>query len=107
MEDAALYIGEKARELSKEAAAELVERVREGRDAPMTDEIYGRTPVSKSLLPEVLPEATGEINGPMTALQRFINMYQPSELVMRNNFRKHLLQVLEEWKEQDENQRSN
>jgi len=107
MEDAALYIGEKARELSKEAAAELVKQAREGKDAPMTDEIYGRTPIAKSLLPEVLPESTGEINGPMTALQRFINMYQPSELVMRNNFRKHLLQVLEEWREQDADQHFN
>jgi len=103
MEDAALYIGEKARGLSKEATAELVNQVRDGKDAPMTDEIYGRAPIAKSLLPEILPESTGEINGSMTPLQRFINMYQPSELVMRNNFRKHLLQILEEWKEQDAN----
>jgi hypothetical protein len=34
----------------------------------------------------------------MSPLQRFVNLYEPGELVMRQNFRKHLLEVLEDWK---------
>jgi len=69
-----------------------------GEDAPLTDMIYGTTKPREILSTDVLPESTGQAHGPMSALQRFINMYQPGELVMRQNFRKHLLEVLEDWK---------
>ena len=69
-----------------------------GQDAPLTDMIYGTTQPREVLSTDVLPESNGQTQGFMSPLQRFINMYQPGELVMRQNFRKHLLEVLEDWK---------
>ena len=69
-----------------------------GQDAPLTDMIYGTTRPREVLSTDVLPESNGQTQGFMSPLQRFINMYQPGELVMRQNFRKHLLEVLEDWK---------
>ena len=69
-----------------------------GQDAPLTDMIYGTPQPREVLSTDVLPESNGQTQGFMSPLQRFINMYQPGELVMRQNFRKHLLEVLEDWK---------
>jgi len=75
-----------------------------GQDAPLTEMIYGNTQSREKVDTDVLPESTGQVQGQMSALQRFINIYQPGELVMRQNFRKHLLEVLEDWKH-SENER--
>jgi len=69
-----------------------------GKDAPLTDMIYSGKQVFNPDLAPQLPEATGQVQGDMSPLQRFINLYQPGEIVMKNNFRKHLLTVLEDWK---------
>jgi hypothetical protein len=69
-----------------------------GQDAPLTDMIYGTTKQREALSTDVLPESTGQTQGLMSPLQRFVNLYEPGELVMRQNFRKHLLEVLEDWK---------
>jgi len=97
-EEAKLFIGDKVDKLSEKEIAKLVEKIREGKDAPMTDEIYGRTPTFNTDGINSLPEATDQIQGELDPLQRFINMYQPSELIMRINFRKHLFEVLEDWR---------
>lgn len=78
------------------------EELIEGRDAPLTPQIYGK-PIfpPEALDTDVLPKANGEFQGIEDPLQRFINMYEPGELVMRNNFRRHLLQVLEAWRLKD------
>ena len=69
-----------------------------GQDAPLTDMIYGTTKQREALSTDVLPESDGQTQGFMSTLQRFVNIYQPGELVMKQNFRKHLLEVLEDWK---------
>jgi len=69
-----------------------------GQDAPLTDMIYGTTKPREALSTDILPESNGQTQGFMSPLQRFVNIYQPGELVMRQNFRKHLLEVLEDWK---------
>jgi hypothetical protein len=81
------------------------EELIEGRDALLTPQIYGN-PIfpPETLDTDVLPKAHGEFQGIEDPLQRFINMYEPGELVMRNNFRKHLLQVLEAWRLKDVDQ---
>lgn len=69
-----------------------------GEDAPMTAEIYGQRFVPQPVDTDILlPVATKDIQGAMSPLQRFINTYEPGELVMRQTFRKHLLQILEDW----------
>ena len=69
-----------------------------GKDAPLTEMVYGGKQVFNPDSAPQLPEATGQVQGDMSPLQRFINLYQPSEIVMKNNFRKHLLTILEDWK---------
>lgn len=69
-----------------------------GQDAPLTDMIYGTVKPREILSIDVLPESNGQTQGFMSPLQRFVNLYEPGELVMRLNFRKHLLEVLEDWK---------
>ena len=69
-----------------------------GKDAPLTEMVYGGKQVFNPDAAPQLPEATGQTQGEMSPLQRFINLYQPGEIVMKNNFRKHLLTVLEDWK---------
>jgi hypothetical protein len=71
-----------------------------GKDAPLTEMIYGTKQMFNPDAAPELPEATSQIQGEMDPLQRFINLYQPGEMVMKNNFRKHLLQILEDWKNQ-------
>jgi len=81
-------------------AKEIEDLIMMGKDAPMTDQIYGIiTPASKDPT-DILPEPKDDFQGVFDPLQRFINMYQPSEFVTRQNFRKHLLQILEDWHEQ-------
>jgi hypothetical protein len=77
---------------------EIIDPKLVGQDAPLTDMIYGTTKQREVLSTDVLPESDGQTQGFMSPLQRFINIYQPGELVMRQNFRKHLLEVLEDWK---------
>jgi len=77
----------------------LIELARQGRDAPGTAQILGAPPPPVDNGTNLLPDQTNVTGqGDTNALQRFINIYQPGELVARQNFRKHLLQVLEEWK---------
>ena len=91
---------EKPKQTEAEIRKEIEDLTMQGRDAPMTDQIYGIVkPVPKDPT-DILPEPNGMLQGVTDPLQRFINMYQPGEFVMRQNFRKHLLQVLEDWREQ-------
>ena len=93
------FIGEEANsKLDEKEKIARVRKVKEGADAPLTEQINMISPVRQPLDIDVLPESTGVWQGDMDPLQRFINMYQPSELVLRVNFRKHLLQILEDWK---------
>lgn len=89
----------KPKQTEAEIRKEIEELTMQGRDAPMTDQIYGIVKPAAKDPTDILPEPNGLLQGVTDPLQRFINMYQPSEFVMRINFRKHLFQVLEDWKE--------
>jgi len=90
---------EKPKQTEVEIRKEIEDLTLMGRDAPMTEQIYGiLKPVPKDPS-DILPEPNGLLQGVSDPLQRFINLYQPSELVMRQNFRKHLFQILQDWRE--------
>jgi len=90
---------EKPKQTEVEIRKEIENLTLMGRDAPMTEQIYGiLKPVPKDPS-DILPEPNGLLQGVSDPLQRFINLYQPSELVMRQNFRKHLFQILQDWRE--------
>lgn len=71
-----------------------------GKDAPLTDQIYGiqPTPIMQT---DPLPIANREFQGLEDPLQRFISQYEPGELVLRKNFRRDLLRILEDWRLKD------
>ena len=70
-----------------------------GKDAELTDMIYGKPLKPQVFKSDVLPEATDEIGGVTDNLQLFINTYQPGELLSRRIFRELLLQCLNDWKD--------
>jgi hypothetical protein len=68
-----------------------------GRDAELTDQIYGIEKPAPRVRTDVLPEKNGDGTGDLGTLQRFINLYQPGEIVSRQIFRNLLLDCLNEW----------
>jgi hypothetical protein len=68
-----------------------------GRDAELTDQIYGVEKPAPRVRTDVLPEKNGDGTGDLGTLQRFINLYQPGEIVSRQIFRNLLLDCLNEW----------
>lgn len=73
------------------------EELSEGKDAELTDMIYGIQKKPEHRDTDILPESNGLTRGVTDPLQLFINMYQPGEFVTKEHFRKHLLQILREW----------
>ena len=69
-----------------------------GRDAELTDQIYGVEKPVRKLPTDVLPEKNGNGDGDLNSLQRFVNLYQPGEIVSRQIFRTLLLECLNEWR---------
>jgi len=94
-DDTKAYIGDI--KLSPEETKKRVKKAKEGADAPLTDMIYGTTPAARELDTDVLPQAQYNFQGEQNALQRFMSMYEPGELIMKQNFRRHVLQILEDW----------
>jgi len=74
-----------------------VQEMMEGKDAPLTDMIYGIPQQPTHRDTDILPEPNGLLRGESNPLQLFINMYQPGEFVTKEQFRKHLLQILNNW----------
>ena len=68
-----------------------------GRDAELTDQIYGIEKPAPRVRTDVLPEKNGDGTGALGTLQRFINLYQPGEIVSRQMFRNLLLDCLNDW----------
>jgi hypothetical protein len=68
-----------------------------GRDAELTDQIYGIEKAAPRVRTDVLPEKNGDGTGALGTLQRFINLYQPGEIVSRQMFRNLLLDCLNDW----------
>jgi len=70
-----------------------------GRDAELTDQIYGVEQPVRRLATDVLPEKNGIGDGDLDPLQRFVNLYQPGEIVSRQIFRNLLLECLNDWRD--------
>jgi hypothetical protein len=84
----AAYLGNV--EIEPHLVQEAIDKVREGQDAPLTEDVY----------PELKKD-----NNPLTKLNNvegrlyeFIEMYQPPLFIDRQKFKRHLLEVLEAWK---------
>lgn len=93
-----------AEDLQSTQIAEVIKVTQEdmmmiGKDAELTDMIYGKPIKAQVFKSDVLPEATDEIGGVTDNLQLFINTYQPGELISRRMFRELLLQCLNDWKD--------
>jgi len=91
-----LYLGN--REVEPENVEKEIARIKEGSDAPLTEQIYGE---SKSYLgdaKQALFVKDGEIRPDDDALIEFIEAYQPGVMVERQKFYRHLLEILEGWK---------
>lgn len=68
-----------------------------GRDAELTDQIYGLEKPTLRVRTDILPEKNGDGVGELGTLQRFINLYEPGEIVSRQIFRNLLLDCLHDW----------
>jgi hypothetical protein len=68
-----------------------------GKDAELTNQIYGVEKPALRVRTDVLPEKNGDGIGELGTLQRFINLYQPGEIVSRQMFRNLLLDCLNDW----------
>ena len=91
-----LYLGN--REVEPENVEKEIARIKEGADAPLTEQIYGE---SKSYLgdaKQALFVKNGEIRPDDDSLIEFIEAYQPGVMVERQKFYRRLLEVLEAWK---------
>ena len=91
-----LYLGN--REVEPENVEKEIARIKEGSDAPLTEQIYGE---SKSYLgdaKQALFVKDGEIRPDDDLLIEFIEAYQPGVMVERQKFYRHLLEILEGWK---------
>jgi len=71
----------------------------EGKDAPLTDMIYGKTPEEFKDPTDVMPQNNGMLQGITDPLQKLINQFEPTELVSRQVFRKMLLAALNNWRD--------
>ena len=70
----------------------------EGEDYHFTAMINGEETPRIALSTDVLPDVDGRLIDVKDALQLFVNLYQPSEVVTKNRFRELLLTVLNDWK---------
>ena len=79
---------------------DVIDAMLEGKDAPLTDQIYGIPPMQVAQT-DLLPIANRDFQGIEDPLQRFISQYEPGELILRQNFRRDLLRILEDWRLKD------
>jgi hypothetical protein len=75
-----------------------IAKVREGSDAPLTEQIYGETKSYMGDAKQALFVKDGEIRPDDDPLIEFIELYQPGVMVERQKFYRRLLDVLEGWK---------
>jgi hypothetical protein len=95
-EEQNLYLGDK--EIPPEQIDSVIEKIKEGMDAPLTEQIYGESKAYMGDAKQSLFVKNGEIRPDDDPLIEFIEMYQPGLLVDRQKFYRRLLDVLEGWK---------
>jgi len=91
-----LYLGN--HDIPPEQLNDVMEKIKEGQDAPMTEQIYGTTKAYLGDAKQALFVKDGEIRPDDDPLIEFIELYQPGVMVDRQKFYRRLLDVLEGWK---------
>ena len=77
-------------EIEPHLVQDAIDKVREGEDAPLTDDVY----------PELKKKdnnSLSKLNNVEGRLYEFIEIYQPPLFIDRQKFKRHLLEVLEAW----------
>jgi hypothetical protein len=77
-------------EIEQHLVQEAIDRVKEGRDAPLTDDIYPEL--------KTIDNPLTKLNNVDGRLYEFIETYQPPLFIDRQKFKRHLLEILEAWK---------
>ena len=91
-----LYLGQHS--LEPEQIDSVIEKIKEGSDAPLTDQIYGESKTYMGDAKQALFVKDGAIRSDDDPLIEFIELYQPGLMVDRQKFYRRLLDVLEGWK---------
>jgi len=95
-EEQNLYLGDK--DVPQEQVAEMIEKVKEGMDAPLTEQIFGESKAYMGDAKQALFVLNGNIREDSDPLIEFIEAYQPAVMVDRQKFYRRLLNILEDWK---------
>jgi len=95
-EEKELFLGKA--EVEDSDAQEMIDKIKEGQDAPLTEQIYPERKVDYSDPTSALMLVKGQLRDDDDPLVQFVEIYQPPLLVDRQKFKRHLLQVLETWK---------
>jgi len=91
-----LYLGQE--DVPDDLVKKRIEEVKEGMDAPMTEQIYGETKSYMGDAKQALFVKNGDIRLDDDPLIEFIELYQPGVMVDRQKFYRRLLDILEAWK---------
>jgi len=91
-----LYLGQQ--DVEPEKVDALIEKIKEGSDAPLTEQIYGESKSYMGDAKQALFVNNGEIRPDDDPLIEFIELYQPAVMVDRQKFYRRLLDILEGWK---------
>jgi hypothetical protein len=91
-----LYLGQE--DVPDDLVKKRIEEVKEGMDAPMTEQIYGETKSYMGDAKQALFVKNGDIRPDDDPLIEFIELYQPGVMVDRQKFYRRLLDILEAWK---------
>ena len=78
-------------EIEPHLVQDAIDKVREGQDAPLTDDVYPE-------LKKTNNNPLSKLNNADERLNEFIDIYQPPLFIDRQKFKRHLLEVLEAWK---------
>ena len=94
-EEQALYLGN--RDVAPEDMRLVIDKIMEGEDAPLTEQIFGEKKSHMGDAKQALFVKDGEIRQDDDPLIEFIEKYQPAVMVERQKFYRELLNILEGW----------
>jgi hypothetical protein len=95
-EEKDLYLG--GLDFPEDKAREMIDQIREGKDAPLTEQIFGESKSYMGDAKQALLVVDGSIREDNDPLIEFIEKYQPAVMVERQKFYRELLNILEGWK---------
>jgi hypothetical protein len=95
-EEKDLYLGN--RDVAPEEMRTVIDKIIEGEDAPLTEQIFGENKSYMGDAKQALFVVDGNIREDDDPLIEFIEKYQPAVMVERQKFYRELLSILEEWK---------